>query len=62
MVGRKTGSLLLAAALISASEPQILGNPELISCKMGKLGDCAIAGIIFLKNVRNCVAMVKIAR
>jgi hypothetical protein len=28
-----------------------LGNPELISCKIGKLGDCAIAGITFSQEL-----------
>lgn len=61
MVGRKTGSWLLAAALISASEPQMLGNPELISFKMDGLGDCAIAGIKLSSRIveRYCLLLLK---
>ncbi len=61
MVGRKTGSLVFTAALISASEPQILGNPELISLKMGRLGDCAIADIEFFSRIVewHCLLLVR---
>ena len=61
VVGRKTGSLLLAAALISASDPQMLGNPELISSKTGRLGDCAIAGIKFFSRIveGQCLLLVR---
>lgn len=45
VMGKNTGSSWFTTELISASQPQILGNPDLDSSRTGRLGDDIVAVI-----------------
>jgi hypothetical protein len=47
VTGRKTELWWFTTELISASQPQIFGNPDLNSSKTGRLGDRACAVMEF---------------
>lgn len=45
VMGKNTGSSWFTTELISASQPQIFGNPDLNSSRTGRLGDDTVAVI-----------------